>query len=87
MGKDDNVVILDSGTSFTRRESNIQAALVKKKCLGHVFHDIEGIRPITRLIAPIRDLKESEGVYLESLTEYEKDLNEWIEGEMTSKDE
>ncbi|KAI0992006.1 hypothetical protein K3495_g16180, partial [Podosphaera aphanis] len=86
MGKDDSVVILGSGTSFTRWESNVQAALVKKKCLGHVFHDIEGIRPVTRPIAPIRDLKESEGAYLESLTKYEKDLTEWIEGEMTAKD-
>ncbi|POS85053.1 hypothetical protein EPUL_003148 [Erysiphe pulchra] len=48
MGREENLVILGAGISFTCWVTNIQAALLKKKCLDHVFHDIEGIKSVTR---------------------------------------
>lgn len=86
MGRDDNVVVLGLGTCFTRWKANVQAALVKRKCLGHIFHDIKGIKPPNRPLAPGREPETSDEIYTLTLKNHESDLSEWIEGEMTAKD-
>lgn len=40
-------VILAPGTSFVRWKADLQGALSKRNCLGHIFHNLHGIPPAT----------------------------------------
>ena len=46
MGNDNNKLILGAGVSFLQWKSALQAKLARRSVLGHVFHDIPGIRPL-----------------------------------------
>ncbi|KAI1003378.1 hypothetical protein K3495_g4827 [Podosphaera aphanis] len=47
MTNDKSIMILDNNVSFIQWRSVLQASLARRNVLGHVFHDIAGIRPIT----------------------------------------
>lgn len=46
MANDLSKVILGTGVSFHQWKSSLQAKLARRNVLGHVFHDIPGIRPL-----------------------------------------
>lgn len=50
MANDQSKLILTAGVSFQLWKSILQAKLARRNVLGHVFHEIPGIRP---LLSPI----------------------------------
>ena len=48
----ESMIILGTGANFVEWETDLQTELVKRGRLGHVFHDIDGIPPAIRPIAP-----------------------------------
>ena len=46
MANDHSKIILEAGVSFAKWKSGLQAKLARRNVLGHVFHDIPGIRPV-----------------------------------------
>lgn len=85
MAKSSEITILGPGVSFIEWEADVQAALVKRGRLAHVFHNIDGIIPALRpvLLARVPNQKEEEYKQLEA--EYQKDLSRWVEGEIEAK--
>lgn len=78
-------IILDPGISFSKWETDVQAALAEKKRLAHVFHDI-GMRPIVRLATPIKQKDLSDADYQRLLSKFQDDVDRWIEGDVEAKD-
>ncbi|POS81984.1 hypothetical protein EPUL_006685, partial [Erysiphe pulchra] len=77
-------VILGPGISLSNWIASLQSSLVRRKCLGHVFHNIQGIKPVLRPIAPEKgDLNDAE--YSIKTNEYEVLLASWIEGEIEAR--
>ncbi|POS83815.1 hypothetical protein EPUL_006607, partial [Erysiphe pulchra] len=53
MSSQEVTVILGPGNSPSNWIANLQSALVRRKCLGHVFHNIPGeIKPALRPTVP-----------------------------------
>lgn len=48
-------IVLAPGVSFADWESDLQAALIHKGRLAHVFHNLDGIKPALRPIEPLRE--------------------------------
>lgn len=79
MANDHSKIILEAGVSFAKWKSGLQAKLARRNVLGHVFHDIPGIRPI---MIPVIQTTDN----LPSLsTEHEHKLEQWILGEIEAK--
>lgn len=77
-------IILGPGISLSNWIASLQSALVRRKCLGHVFHNIQGIKPVLRPTAPEKgDLNDAE--YSIKTNEYEVLLASWIEGEIEAR--
>lgn len=74
-------IILAPGVSFTDWESDLQAALVKKGRLAHVFHNLEDIEPAIRPTAPIEEGQKSEE-YERLRAKYKQEAARWREGEI-----
>ena len=72
MANDHSKIILEAGVSFAKWKSSLQAKLARRNMLGHVFHEIPGIRPI---MIPINQSTDD----LPSLsTDHENKLEQWI---------
>lgn len=79
MANDHRNIILEAGVSFTKWKSGLQAKLARRNVLGHVFHDIPGIRPILIPTNPLADDLSNPS------TEHENKLGQWILGEIEAK--
>ena len=84
MGNDNNKLILGAGVSFLQWKSALQAKLARRSVLGHVFHDIPGIRPLTIPTDPAIT-KPSSDKLPELTAAYLADLEKWILGEIEAK--
>ena len=84
MAKDDNKIILQPGVSFTKWKTSLQAKLARRNVLGHVFHNMPGLRPVH---APVD--ASSSNTSPEDLpnlsTEHEIKLEQWLLGENEAK--
>ncbi|POS81725.1 hypothetical protein EPUL_006558, partial [Erysiphe pulchra] len=83
MASQEITVILGPGVSLSNWIANLQSALVRRKCLGNVFHNIPGIKPALRPIEPNGNTSDAE--YSKKITEYEIELVKWIEGEIEAR--
>lgn len=76
--------VLGNGTTFTAWRMALRAKLGHKNVLGHVFHDIPGIRPVLIPIDPLLTNPDAENA--EQLTEhYLTALERWTLGEIEAK--
>ncbi|KAI0995694.1 hypothetical protein K3495_g12486 [Podosphaera aphanis] len=76
--------VLGSGISFVRWRMALQAKLGRKCVLGHVFHYIPGIWPITIPTDPTAANPNAENQ--EQLTiQYLEDLERWMFGEIKAR--
>lgn len=76
--------ILGNGCSLTSWSMALQAKLGRKNVLGHVFHDIPGIRPITAPVDPTITNPAAEN-YQDLLDLYLTNLERWTLGEIEAK--
>lgn len=81
----DSAIVLAPGVSFADWESDLQAALVKKGRLGHVFHNIKEIIPIIEPIEPTRTEGQSDSDFSSLHKDYEMKAAMWREGEIEAK--
>ncbi|KHJ32681.1 hypothetical protein EV44_g0983 [Erysiphe necator] len=84
MANDQNKVILGTGVSFHLWKSCLQAKLARRNVLGHVFHDIPGIRPLLAPYAKIAPDLDT-GTNVKSPDEELAALEQWILGEIEAK--
>ncbi|KAI1004334.1 hypothetical protein K3495_g3876 [Podosphaera aphanis] len=70
--------ILGSGVSFPKWRSALQAKLGRRNVLGHVFHNVRGIRPRPEPATPETQSEEA-------LSKHQADLEEWTLGEIEAK--
>ncbi|KAI0991030.1 hypothetical protein K3495_g17157, partial [Podosphaera aphanis] len=68
-----SAIILAPGVSFADWESDLQAALIKKGRLAHVFHNLDEIRPAVRPERPSDPT---------AMNQYYQNLAKWKEGEI-----
>lgn len=80
----ESAITLTPGISFADWESDLQAALIKKGRLSHIFHDIPEIKPAVRPIAPVKGYK-TEAEFSNAFKKYEEELGKWKEGEIEAK--
>ena len=78
-------IILGPGTSFLDWESDLQAALIKKGRLSHIFHNLEEIRPAIQPTEPLNKQGQSDIEFSKLLDKHYDDLREWKEGEIEAK--
>lgn len=84
MANDKNIVILENGVSFTQWRAALQAKLARRNVLGHVFHNITGIRPTIMPQDP--SLTNHNAMNTEELnTQYVQQLEQWLLNEIEAK--
>ncbi|KAI1001421.1 hypothetical protein K3495_g6779 [Podosphaera aphanis] len=71
--------ILGSGVSFPKWRSALQAKLGRRNVLGHVFHNIRGIRPRPEPATPTTQSEEA-------VNKYQANLEECTLGDIEAKD-
>lgn len=81
----DEKMILGSGVPFNAWRGGLQARLSIINVVGHVFHDIRGIKPIHMPTEPALKNDDSEKAK-PFWDKYETDLEKWAHGEFTAKD-
>ncbi|KAI0994963.1 hypothetical protein K3495_g13218, partial [Podosphaera aphanis] len=81
----DSAIILADGVSFADWESDLQAALIKKGRLAHVFHNLDEIKPAIKPRPPVPHEKKSAEVFDKLSAEYEENLARWKEGEIEAR--
>lgn len=81
----DSATVLAPGVSFADWESDLQAALVKKGRLGHVFHNIKEIKLTIEPVEPVRTDGQSDSVFNSLREDYEMSAARWREGEIETK--
>ncbi|RKF57133.1 hypothetical protein OnM2_076065, partial [Erysiphe neolycopersici] len=82
----DNRVILAPGVSFARWKADLQDALSRRNCVGHIFHNMHGIPPaVMPQPIPPRDETQTEETYNHLLTQHNQALYQWSQGEIQSK--
>lgn len=84
MSSDEQVVILGPGVGLSNWIANIQSALVRRKCLGHVFHNVPGIKPAKCPEMPKKE-DSSSAEYSAKIREYENELMKWTEEEIEAR--
>lgn len=84
MSFEENKVVLSHGVSLFKWIADLQSALVRRHCIGHVFHDIEGIPAIVSPIKPVRG-NESDELYNQKLQTYKESLQKYQEGEIEAR--
>ncbi|POS82601.1 hypothetical protein EPUL_006688, partial [Erysiphe pulchra] len=79
-------VILAPGISFARWKADLQDALSKRNCLGHIFHNLHGIPPATmpQPISPHNE-NQTEEIFNHLLAQYNQAIYQWSQGEIKSK--
>ena len=80
-----SAIVLTPGVSFADWESDLQAALIKKGRLAHVFHDFEEIQPAFRPREPIRGENQTDDEFCKTSAKYAEELARWKEGEIEAK--
>ncbi|KAI1000131.1 hypothetical protein K3495_g8064 [Podosphaera aphanis] len=84
MSNDKGLPILDHSVSFVQWRSALQAKLARRNVLGHVFHDIPGLRPITMPEVPT--ITTPNAMNMDDLvTHYIEELEQWILLEIEAK--
>ncbi|KHJ34566.1 hypothetical protein EV44_g5484 [Erysiphe necator] len=78
-------IILAPGVSSTDWESDLQATLVKKGRLAHVFHDLEYIDPAIRPFAPIKREGQTDDQCQQLLAKYKEAAARWKQGKIEAK--
>ncbi|KAI0997360.1 hypothetical protein K3495_g10822 [Podosphaera aphanis] len=81
---DSTTLVLGSGVGRSQWITNLQSALVQKRCLGHVFHNIPLIKPAICPEEP-RMTSENATKFKELYSEYEEAAVKWTEGEIVAK--
>ena len=84
MSEADSKVVLGHGVSLYKWIADLQSALVRRRCIGHVFHDINGIKPVRCPVMPDRG-KSSPEEYARLIGQYEEDLQRFQEGEIEAR--
>lgn len=78
---DSDKVTLRKGVPFNQWKSSLQARLSILDVVGHVFHDVPGIDPITQPSKP-KEIDEDE----DAAMNHKKALAKWSHGEFRAKD-
>ena len=78
-------IVLSPGVSFADWESDLQAALIKKGRLAHIFHDLDEIKPAKRPDPPTIKTGHSKEEFDLIFSKFEDDLAKWKEGEIEAK--
>ncbi|POS85592.1 hypothetical protein EPUL_002819 [Erysiphe pulchra] len=80
----DSKVTLGQGVSLHKWIADLQSALVRKRCIGHVFHDIHKIKAI---VTPVISEKGSFSIeaYAVAVSEYELERKKFQEGEIEAR--
>lgn len=78
------IILLSHNVPFNQWKSSLQAKLARRNVLGHVFHDIPGIRPLLMPVDPIVACPDYENSSTLS-SEYLIKLEQWILGEIKAK--
>ena len=73
-------IILSPGVSFADWESDLQAALIKKGRLAHIFHDLDEIKPAKRPDPPTIKTGQPKEEFDLIFSKFEDDLAKWKEG-------
>ena len=84
MSEADSKVVLGHGVSLYKWIADLQSALVRRRCIGHVFHDINGIKPVRCPVMPDRGNSSPEE-YARLIGQYEEDLQRFQEGEIEAR--
>lgn len=84
MSENDSKVILGQGVSLYKWIADLQSALVRRRCIGHVFHDIHGIKAIVCPTTPEKAHLSPEA-YAAAVSEYELELQKFQEGEIEAR--
>lgn len=84
MSIEETKVVLSQGVSLFKWIADLQSALVRRRCIGHVFHDIEGIPAVVCPLEPKRG-NESDEEYNELLQKYRESLQKFQEGEIEAR--
>ncbi|KAI0990902.1 hypothetical protein K3495_g17285, partial [Podosphaera aphanis] len=81
----ESAIVLAPGISFADWESDLQAALIHKGRLAHVFHNLDGIKPALRPIEPSRKPETTDADFEKVSASYTESLARWSEGEIEAK--
>ncbi|POS87259.1 hypothetical protein EPUL_002152, partial [Erysiphe pulchra] len=84
MSENDTKVILGRGDSLYKCVPDVQSALVRRRCIGHVFHDIHGIKAIVYPVTPVKSSFSNEA-YAEAVSKYELESQKFQEGEIEAR--
>ena len=84
MSIEESKVVLSHGVSLFKWIANLQSALVRRRCIGHVFHDIEGIPAVVCPKRPIRG-NESDDQYSRLVHAYNEAIKIFQEGEIEAR--
>ncbi|POS85450.1 hypothetical protein EPUL_002011, partial [Erysiphe pulchra] len=84
ISENDSKVVLGQGVSLYKWIADLQSALVRRRCIGHVFHDIHGIKAIVCPVTPVKDSFSNEA-YAVAVSEYELELQKFQEGEIEAR--
>ncbi|POS82653.1 hypothetical protein EPUL_006608, partial [Erysiphe pulchra] len=84
MSDTESKVVLGQGVSLYKWIADLQSALVRRRCIGHVFHDINGIKAIVAPKLPEKGLCSAEA-YEAAVSKYERDMQTFQEGEIEAR--
>lgn len=84
MSENESKVVLGQGVSLYKWIADLQSALVRRRCIGHVFHDINGIKAVVSPIMPVRGQNSMED-HQRAVQEYEEELQKFQEGEIEAR--
>lgn len=84
MSENDTKVILGQGVSLFKWIADLQSALVRTRCIGHVFHNIHGIKAVVCPVTPEKGSLSTEA-YAVAVSEYEQELQKFQEGEIETR--
>lgn len=84
MANEKSIVVLEHGVSFIQWRAALQAKLARRNVLGHVFHDIPGIRPVMIPTDPTITIPNA--IKIDELMEiYVINVEQWVPCEIEAK--
>ncbi|KHJ36168.1 hypothetical protein EV44_g3194 [Erysiphe necator] len=84
MSDNEGKVALGQRVSLYKWIADLQSALARRHCTGHVFHDINGIKAIIAPTLPERGPSSNEA-YKVAVGEYETEMQKFQEGEIEAR--
>lgn len=84
MSENESKVVLGQGVSLYKWIADLQSALVRRRCIGYIFQDINGIKPVVCPTMPVRG-KSSMEDHQRAVEKYEEELQKYQEGEIEAR--